>query len=132
MHGRGVAALCLVVTVAAFVWGYSQFIDGHLVPRAVFVCPVAAVLALGGLVDPRILSAMGPHGKSMPVSLRIIGFTLFGVGAALSLGLFLWAPMASTTPSGATARTASPSSPSTHPAPPPPVGGRSAGSGPHR
>lgn len=116
MQGRGVAALCLIVTGAAFAWGYSQFIEGLAVPRAVFVCPVVIVLALGGLVDPRIMSAMGPHGKAMPAGLRVIAFVLFGVGAALSIGLFLWAP-----------------SPGSHPASPPPssTGGHRAARAPH-
>ena len=89
---RAVPALLLVVSLAVFGWVYSDYAEGHSVPAASFLLPPLAVLALGGLVDPRILWSVGPRRRELPTVIRVVGAIVFGIGLATTALLLLWNP----------------------------------------
>lgn len=90
---RAIPAFLLLVTVVLFGWAYSDHMHGQPTMVGMLLVPPLGALALGGLVDPRILWSVGPRRKSLPRSIRIIGAALFGGGFLLSLLLMVLWPM---------------------------------------
>ena len=89
---RAVPALFLLASLVVFVWLCSNYAEGHCVPTATFVMPPLIALALGGLVDPRILWAVGPRRRAFPVRVRVAGAIVFALGLVGSAVLLVWAP----------------------------------------
>jgi hypothetical protein len=49
--------------------------------------PLTAMIGLGGLVEPRLIMAIGVHGKALPFRLRLAGHLLVFAGLATSVAL---------------------------------------------
>jgi hypothetical protein len=89
---RAVPALFLFITLAVFLWVYDGYTEGHSTPNAVFILPPLGVMALAGLVDPRLLWSVGPNRHSMPKYVRVTGAVLFAIGLCISAAHLFFAP----------------------------------------
>ena len=88
-RGRTISAGFLAVCVVGFAWVYTGYLGGERTPNAAFILPVVAPLALGGLLDPRLLWSVGPRRHAMPDHIRRTGAVLFGIGIALAAAFLL-------------------------------------------
>jgi hypothetical protein len=67
-------------------------IESHGVARLMLLClgPIALFLGIGGMVEPKILWAVGKHGHQLPLIYKVIGGALGVVGLAGTLLLLLF------------------------------------------
>ncbi len=86
--------------LAAFVIGVGLIVFNHwsainsqcYYPFIIYFCPLLAMIGLGGIIDPRIMDAMGAEGKSYPMRFKVLGiaFALAGGVFALYLAKFVY------------------------------------------
>jgi hypothetical protein len=67
-------------------------IESQGMARLLLLClgPLAFFLGLGGMVEPKILWAVGKYGKHLPTTYKAIGGALGGLGVAVTLLLLLF------------------------------------------
>ncbi len=87
---RSTAALLAIVggiasaaNHAAYVWKDSFYV-------VLLLGPFMMVIGLGGLIDPRVLAAIGVKGRALPLRFRVAGHLLALGGLACSAALFYW------------------------------------------
>jgi hypothetical protein len=52
--------------------------------------PLALFLGLGGIVEPKIVWAVGKYGKDLPAVYKVIGAALAAIGVAVTIVLVLF------------------------------------------
>lgn len=62
---------------------------GEVYLIAIVGCPAMVLLAIGGLVEPRVLWSLGPHRKDFPTRIRVAGAVLLVLGLLTSAYLGL-------------------------------------------
>jgi hypothetical protein len=90
-HGRLVAAG--MAAAGAFGLVLNHFLPAsQTVGRLLLLClgPIAVLLGIGGVVEPRIVWAVGKYGRDLPVVYKIIGGALGIAGLAVTILLFLF------------------------------------------
>ena len=90
-HGRLVAAG--VAAAGALAMLVNHFLPGtQTVGRLLLLClgPIALFVGVGGLVEPRIMWAVGKHGRDLPVVYKVIGGALGACGLLVTVLLLVF------------------------------------------
>ena len=88
---RTTAAVLATVGAVAIAANHAAYVfDDSFYVALLVLGPFMAAIGVGGLVDPRLLAAIGRHGKDLPLRFRIAGHLLALAGLASSAALFFF------------------------------------------
>ncbi len=90
-HGRLVAAGMAVASAVGLAVNHfavqAQGIGGLFI---LCLGPLAFFLGIGGVVEPKVVWAVGKYGKDLPAVYKIVGGTLAAVGVAVTILLLVF------------------------------------------
>ena len=90
---KGPLVALLFCVVLLLVTASMGRFEGAISLTILFLAAPISLLAVGGLIDPRLLWSIGPQRHEMPISMRIIGAVLALLGAGIAGAITIWLVM---------------------------------------
>jgi len=79
----GIALLLVGICVGTYLFDESVFL------YPIFLVPLLLLLGIAGLIDPNVVRAIGKYGKHLPLTYKLIGWSLMGVWIVIMILLVI-------------------------------------------